>query len=83
MANDVWNLIGMISPIISGFVIYFVYAFSARIEKLEQQMRHYVSEEEVRNILNDNLNPLRDDIRDIKSKIDRLLELYINEQRHR
>lgn len=78
--NNLWDVLSILSPIISGFVMYFIYSFNSRLTSLEDRIQSFVTDTEVRHILNDNLNPVREDIRDIRQKIDRLLEFYLNER---
>lgn len=54
----------------------------SRVENLEGHMLTKITEPEVRQILSDRLEPINDNIKDIKDKIDRMLDLYIELSKH-
>lgn len=74
---------------IVGFVVTIVLAISAgvytvyknltdRVNKLEKEQHLSVSEEKVRQIIADRIDPLREDVLELRKSIDKLLDHIIS-----
>lgn len=48
-----------------------------KIQRLEERLAEYITEEECRRIIKDHIDPLRDDIRRIDKKLDQILQLHL------
>lgn len=64
-------------PGIIGTVSYMIKTLLNRVESLEKEVPNKLDEREVRQLLGDKIDPLREDIHDLKGKIDRIMELLI------
>lgn len=74
----------LIFPVVFGLLIPFVKNYQAKVETrfhmLEQDVRTKVSEAQVRQLLDDKINPIRDDIGECKDKLDQIM-LYLLENK--
>jgi len=61
-----------IIPIILTPMIYIVRTFMHRIDILEEKISNKITEEEVRLLLSDKLEPVQTNLRDIKTSLDSL-----------
>lgn len=75
-------IIVIVIPIICGMVAYIVRNMIARIEALETKMERTVSEGGVRQILADKLDPIHDDLTEIKDSIKKLFDLYLEDNKN-
>lgn len=50
----------------------------SRIEYIERKLEKTMSEADVRQIIADKLDPIREDVQEIRKKIDKLFDLYVN-----
>ena len=53
-----------------------------RIDSLEERMREAVTEQQVRQVLQDRYEPVLEDIKEIKEKLNKLFDLYVDAQRN-
>lgn len=67
-------------PLIGGIGALFVKTVLSRIEALEKEMPHKYNDGEVRQLLDDKISPIREDIADLKLKIDRIIEFLIKDK---
>lgn len=65
-------------PLLLSIGAYFMRTIISRIEALENQGKITVSEPQVRQILVDKLDPIKDDLQEIKENIKKLFDLYVN-----
>lgn len=66
-----------ILSIVFAPVLYIWRSFVRRVEVLEEQMATKVTEDEVRTVLKDKLEPLHDDVDALNSKLDKILDYLI------
>lgn len=76
------TLVGyIIIPIISLFLIPFIRSyivnFESRIKNLESSIIHKVEESDVRLLITDKLDPVKDTLEDIKTQIEKLMDYLI------
>jgi uncharacterized protein YoxC len=75
---DYVNIVTMIAlAALTGMGSYIMKTVTSRIDTLEQKMDNTVTEQEVRQLLDDKINPMKDDIKDIKYSIDKLFSFFI------
>lgn len=65
----------IIGPIIVGIGTYVMRDFVSRIADLEHKMENKVTDAQVRQTMEDNIGPLREDMQEVKQKLDKLFEL--------
>ena len=70
-------LIYIAVPIIAGVVGMFIKSIQSDILVLQEKIQHMTTEPEVRQLLDDKITPIRDDIHEIKEKLDKIFDLYI------
>ncbi len=71
----------LIAPLIAILIGYIMKTMVDRINKLEQKVEATISEPEVRTILNDKLNPIQDDLKEIKNSIKQLYDILLTTKR--
>lgn len=64
-------------PGLLGLGGYMAQTVLSRITKLERELPQKVTEDDVRQIVSDKIDPIREDIHELKIKIDRIFELLI------
>lgn len=64
-------------PTLLGIVKYLMKTHTDRIETLEKLMPMKMTEVEVRQILSDKLDPLKDSIEDCKERLDKILDMLL------
>lgn len=77
-------IVYIILPAIVGLWTFFSGHFkkmNSRIEKLEEQMSTKLTEVEVRQILIDNLTPLKEGMVDLRDRLDKVIEILIRGQK--
>lgn len=67
-------------PLVTGLVAYIMKTTIGRLDDVEKKASDAVSEAFVRRILDDKIAPIQEDLRDIKDKLDKLFDLYINKK---
>ncbi len=67
-----------IIPLVLGLGAFIVKSMMSRIDELEKKSNIYTSEPQVRQILGDKLDPIKEDLQDIKHSINKLFQLYFN-----
>ena len=79
MNDIVFNVIlYAILPVLITLVSYIVRGIMQRLERLESGLTDKISEQEVRQILTDKLEPVTDDLKEIKDKVDKVIDHLIN-----
>lgn len=73
------TLLLLIIPLGAGLVMFLIKNIYAKLLDLDVRIRNAITEREVRQIVNDKIDPIRNDINDIRMKLDKLLDLYIND----
>jgi Tfp pilus assembly protein PilO len=80
-----WSLLLSISiPVITGFLSilgFWVKSMMNRIEKLEERQKTKQDEQQVRQLMADKVDPLKEKLEEIKDSVDRLYDLWINNSR--
>lgn len=64
-------------PALAGFFIFIIKHLYSRVADLDRRVRDSIGEQEVRRLIDDKINPIRDDIHDIKLKLDKLVDMYL------
>lgn len=79
------EIIYKLGAFISVGLLFIGYLFKVllmnRIEKLEENMTHTINEEEVRTILSDKIEPIQEDIKDIKNNIRNIFDILLKNNR--
>jgi hypothetical protein len=70
-------LVYALIPTILGMIKYFMKSHTDRLDTLEKQMAMKLTELEVRQILSDKLDPLKDSIEDCKDRLDKILDMLL------
>lgn len=70
-------LYGIIPSIIGGST-YFMKSLLVRISNLESTMPTKLDEKEVRQLLSDKLDPVREDLRKLEGKLDKITDILLN-----
>lgn len=68
--------------VLSGLVTYLVKSQDNRINNLEKRMLDIQTQDEVRQMMNDNLTPIRDDVAEIKLRLNQLFDLYLRDTKN-
>ena len=66
------------APILVGVVLFLVRHLHARLLHLEKS---HMPKEDVRILIEDKIGGLRNDLRDIKEKINKIFDLYLSDHR--
>ena len=64
-------------PLVTALLTHIVRGLMQRIEYLEEKSRTQVNESEVRQILEDKLNPITEDIKFIRDKLEKVTDFLI------
>lgn len=56
---------------------YFVKSLLDRLNKVEEKQKEAVSEPEMRRIMDDKINPIKEDITEIKYQLNKLLDIFL------
>lgn len=81
--DDVFTLVYKITPLIVillGAIGYLIRIQVARIDMLEQRMTQKVEEPQVRQILADKIDPLKEDIQQVNNKLDSIYNILIHKE---
>jgi hypothetical protein len=73
-------VLSIVLPIIIGMVTYFVRGIMSRIEKLETAVDSAMTEHQMRQILSDKIDPVKEDVTDIKNSVQKLFDLYFKKR---
>jgi septation ring formation regulator EzrA len=68
----------IILPLLSGLGSFLLKNMYDRIDMLEKRLRDTMTEQEVRQLLGDKIDPVQDNIKEIKEKIDKLYDFMMN-----
>ena len=78
MSFDDLTTIGLaVLTLIAAPLLYIWKGVMSRLESLEKQMSDKMSEDSVRTLVNDKIDPLKDDLKEIKTSIDKLINHII------
>lgn len=66
--------------LVLGLVGYIWRNAVSRIENLEKNMQDKTSEQDVRQLLNDKLEPVKEDLQEIKTRLEHILDNLINKK---
>jgi hypothetical protein len=75
------TLFGIVS-IISTMMAFIFRSYMSRLEALEVKMENTITKQEVRQLLDDKLAPMREDIKEIKDSLTTFLEIVIDLKRN-
>jgi hypothetical protein len=71
------QILYIIIPFVIGFMTFLVKIHLNRISALESKLEHCVTKEEVNQIVNDKLAPVREDIAEIKATLTKLYDFLL------
>jgi len=74
---DLASILSYLSLSVMGIIAYSAKRFHERILKLEDNVTQGMSEEQVRILLQDKLDPIREDMKELRVKMDRIFDLLI------
>jgi len=77
---DLINVVQLLVPIAFAIMVYVLSYLNRQIVDLEVRMRASVSVNDVRLLISDKIDPLKEDISEIKQKLDTLLSYQLNTQ---
>lgn len=66
-------------PLMSGLAYHVVHNIMARIDTLEEKMKDVIAEPAIRQLISDKLDPIRDDLKEIKARLEKILDLYVED----
>lgn len=66
------------APILAGIVLFLVKHLHARLLRLENT---HMPKDDIRTLIEDKIGGLRGDIKEIKDKIEKLFDLYLNDHK--
>lgn len=72
------SILYIILPVLASLMAYLMRSVMARIETLEHQIQSKLNEPAVRMIISDKVDPIREDIHEIKETLNKLLDIYMN-----
>lgn len=73
-------LVYVLGPLLVGGIGFLIKSTLGRIDMLESEIVTKVSRAEMREAVEDRLLPLREDIHDLKDKVDKIYDFMINNQ---
>ncbi len=68
-------LLSTILPLIFSATFAGIAHLNRRISEMDVRLRNVVSDKDVRILINDKIDPIKEDIHEIKQKLDKLIEL--------
>lgn len=71
----------VVVPILVGLVGVYFRNLEARISKIEEQTQIFVTKAELRQALQDKIEPIREDISEIRDKLDKLYDFLLKQQK--
>jgi hypothetical protein len=63
-------------PVVVAVMFHIVSSLNSKIAEIDSRLRTAVSHSDVRLLIDDKINPLKEDIHEIKLKLDKLLDIY-------
>lgn len=79
MELTLWTfIVYIIIPVISIMVIPFFRNIFMRIRELETQIQHKVTDTEVRQLLEDKIDPVKQDLQEIKAQLNQIINRLID-----
>lgn len=76
-------ILAIAAPIIAGIFLFVLRSIHARLVKLEEQDKQYLSKADIRELINDKVDDIRADVREIKDKLEKLFYLYLEDHSNR
>lgn len=74
---DLTLILSLVVPSVLGVVAYIVRAQMQRLDTLERQMITKTDEHEVRQLLSDKVDPIKESMSEIKEKVDKVIDLLL------
>lgn len=71
----------IVTSIVCGLGALVMKSVFSRLESLESKMNSTVTEQQVRTIIGDKIDPLKEDVHEIKQAIVKIYELYLLEKK--
>lgn len=82
MGPDLLNFVLYVGlPLILGAGAYVVKSVLLRISELEEKVNDAVTETQVRQLLGDKIDPIKEDLEEIRLSINKLFELYLKQMK--
>lgn len=76
--TTILSILSIIATITSGLLGYIIKNQNQRLRFLEV---HFMPKQDIRQLIEDKIGGIHSDLKDIKAKIDKLFDIYINEKR--
>jgi hypothetical protein len=70
-------IVYIIVPLVTALITYILRSFGQRLDAIEEKLNHRITETEVRQIIADKVDPLKESLKEIKDKIDKLFDLIL------
>lgn len=67
----------VILPLVSGLGSFLLKTMHDRIDMLEKRMQDRMTEQEVRQLLGDKIDPVQENIKEMKEKMDKIYDLLM------
>ncbi len=77
MDGIIQAIAGGVVSLILGIGAFVMKTVHSRIDVLERELPHKLNEPAVRQIVSDKIDPIREDIHEIKAKLDRVMDILI------
>lgn len=74
------SLFWIIGALITSMGAFIMKSIIMRIETLEQQIKDVVSESQVRQIIADKMDPIHQDVQEVKEQLQQFLTLYLQDR---
>lgn len=74
------SLLYVLIPAVLGGIGYFMQSILKRIDVLEREVPFKLNETEVRQLLIDKIDPIREDIKDLQTKLDKIVDILLKRQ---
>lgn len=80
MNEPIFQVLSMGSPIILALIGFIIRSIYQRIDTIENKLEKTINKEEVRQTIDDKVNPIREDLTEIKDAIRQLFLLYLKDR---
>lgn len=76
---DVGTITLVAIPIMSGIAYHLVQNIMTRLNLLENKMKDVIAEPQVRQLISDKLDPIREDLKEIKAQLEKIYDRYVED----
>lgn len=82
MDDTILRVLGASAPFILGGIVWivksYITSFSDRLDMLERQIVERITKNEAKELLTDKVEPIRQDIQELKVKVDKIYDIIID-----